>query len=281
MQQRQDPGETGTVPAAPANDSLPPAAFWGRSTAVPTGLSIVEIIERGTLDARTAALAWLTLERHGSLLVAALPQGAGKTTVLSALLELLPPSARQVHLAGMAETFAFVGGTRPHETLLLAAELSSHLPVYLWGAPALRAFELVADGYALAGTLHADSADAAMTLLRDEGGIPAAHLEHLALILVISVTGDGDEITGRRVTGAYRPIPGTAGPATAALVEWDAVGERWEHHHAAEAEAAGSGLDQRTTFLDDLVTRGIREASAIRAAVEAHDINIKKNGDRP
>jgi len=259
---------------------VPAAAFWGRSTEVPAGLSIVQIIERGTIDTRTAALAWLTLERHGSLLVAALPQRAGKTTVLSALLDLLPPSVHQVHLAGMAETFAFVDGTTPAKTLLLAAELSSHLPVYLWGAPALRAFELVAEGYALAGTLHADSADAAMSLLRDEGGIPAAHLQHLDLILVIGVTGEGEQITGRRVTGAYRTVPGTAGPATAALVEWNAAGQRWQHHRVAEEEAAGSGLDRRIAFLDDLVARGVREISAIRAAAaEAH--TTEKNGDRP
>ena len=246
----------------------------------PAGLSIVQLIESGTVDARTAALVWLTLERHGSVLVAALPQQAGKSTVLGALLDLLPPSGACVHLAGTAETFAFLRETTPRDTLLLANELSSHLPIYLWGAQAIRTFAAVADGYAIAGTLHADSAGDAIALLRDECGIPAAQLARIDLIVVIQVTAEGEQITERRVAGVYRTLPGTAGPDTAPLVTWDPTTARWEHDGGAETALAGPDLDARATLLTDLARRGIRANSAVHAALaEFH--TSKMNGVRP
>jgi len=256
-----------------------PPAFWGRTADTPAGLSIVELIESGDLDARTAALAWLTLERHGSVLIAALPQRAGKTTLLGALLDLLPPSQARVHLAGGAETFAFLGTTEPKRTLLVANELSSHLPVYLWGAQAIRAFAAVANGYAITGTLHADSAEGAIALLRDDCGIPAAQLARIGLIVVIAVVGEGERITARRVAGAYRTLPRTAGPGTKPLVEWDPATERWRHEPDDESALAGPQLDPRAAFLTDLARRGIRGSAAVRAAVA--DFHLEhKNGDR-
>jgi len=271
------------VPAAEIEAPSAPPTFWGRTANAPAGLSIVQIIASGTLDARTAALAWLSLEQHRSVLVAALPQGAGKTTLLGALLNLLAPSHR-VHLAGTAETFAFLadttGDTTPGDTLLLANELSSHLPIYLWGTQARRAFDAVANGYAIAGTLHADSADDAMTLLRDECGIPPSHLARIDLIIVIHITTEGERIIERRVSGAYRTLPGTAGPNTAPLVEWDPAAGGWRHDTAAEAALAGTDLDTRAAFLTDLVRRGIRDNAAVHAAVS--DLRAaQKNGVRP
>lgn len=279
MQQRRDPARAGSVPAPEVEAPSNPPNFWGRTADAPAGLSIVQIIKSGTLDARTAALAWLSLEQHRSVLVAALPQRAGKTTVLGALLDLLAPSPR-VHLAGAAETFAFLGDTTPGDTLLLANEISSHLPIYLWGAQALRAFDAVAAGYTIAGTLHADSADDAMALLRDDCGIPAAHLARIDLIIVIRVTTAGERITERRVSGVYRTLPGTAGPDTAPLVEWDPAAGCWHHDTHAEAALGGTDLDTRAAFLTDLVRRGIRSHAAVRTAVsELHA--AQKNGARP
>lgn len=264
MQQRPDPGAAGSVPAASAPAPAPPASFWGRTADAPTGLSIIQLIERGLLDARTAARAWQTLERHGSVLVAALPQRAGKTTLLSALLDLLAPTQRLVYLAGLSETFDFVRDGTPETTLLVANELSSHLPVYLWGDPAKRTFTLVAGGYAIAATLHADSADDAIALLRDECGIPTAQLARIDLIIVITVVGEGDQISERRVSGVF---------------EQDADTGRWRH--AADAGGAtAADLDARTAFLTDLAARGIRANGAVRAAAASRH-SVEQNGERP
>lgn len=264
MQQRPDPGTAGSGTTASAPAHAPPPTFWGRTADAPTGLSVIQLIERGLLDARTAARAWQTLERHGSVLVAAMPQRAGKTTLLSALLDLLAPTQRLVYLAGMSETFDFVGEGTPGNTVLVANELSSHLPVYLWGEPAKRTFALVAGGYAIAATLHADSADDAIALLRDDCGIPAEELARIDLIIVIKVVGEGDQISDRRVSGVF---------------EWHSGTGRWRHA-TDTGGATAADLDARSAFLTDLAARGIRANVAVRAAAaERH--SVEQNGERP
>ncbi len=111
-------------------------------------------LRAGTLDAELAAQLWLLVEARVPIVVAALAQGVGKSTLLHALLDFLPPDVRVVELAGETETFAWLpqatelgwpGVARPtpgtdpvraETTVLLAAELSDHLPAYTWGAAA-------------------------------------------------------------------------------------------------------------------------------------------------
>jgi flagellar protein FlaI len=76
-------------------------------------LSIVELIRRGTLDAELAALLWLLVEARLPVIVGATPQRAGKTTLLVALLDFLPPGAQVVTLGGFEETFDWLPEARP------------------------------------------------------------------------------------------------------------------------------------------------------------------------
>src|SRR5258706_13061973 len=93
------------------------------------------------------------------MLIAAEQPHSGKTTTLTALLDFLPNATRRVFIRGWAETFDFLGQTRPEATLLLANELSSHLPVYLWGPKAVPVFQALGRGYPLGSPLPADSCD--------------------------------------------------------------------------------------------------------------------------
>ena len=129
-------------------------AHWG-PTAAP--LSLLQLVEAGSLDLRLASLLWLVLEWHGSLIVAAGPSLAGKTTTLTALLSLLPPDIGAVYTRGEGEGFAFWGETDPRHTIVLVNEISSHLPSYLWGPSVARLFAAVQQGYAFLATMHAGS----------------------------------------------------------------------------------------------------------------------------
>src|SRR5947209_5984926 len=121
-------------------------------------MSVSEILDAGNMDTRTAALCGMVLEAHGSLLIAAEQPHSGKTTTLTALLDFLPNRVRRIFIRGWVETFDYLAQTKPTDTILLGNELSSHLPVYLWGPKAVRVFETLRRGYALGSTLHADSA---------------------------------------------------------------------------------------------------------------------------
>ena len=231
-------------------DYATPVAWWGWSWEPPVPMSVTELVAAGDLDARTAALAWLVLAGHGSLIVAAEQPHSGKTTTLTALLDLLPARYGRVYLRGLGEKFEFLDRARPASTLLLANGLSSHLPVYLWGPKAVRAFRALREGYAFASTLHADSADEAIGQLRDELGVDPGDLARVDLLVLMRE---------RRVTSVHR----LSGPAATPLVTAD-----WRHDRPAEAAlvaerngwsvaAAERAIGSRADRITDLARRGV------------------------
>ena len=63
-------------------------------------LTMVDLIRDGTLSVPMAAYALRAMERGASLLTAARPGGAGKTTLMASILHLLPPGVRIVTVDG-------------------------------------------------------------------------------------------------------------------------------------------------------------------------------------
>ena len=64
-----------------------PESWWGwHGYNHPEAMSITEILRAGTMPPRLAAALWLAMERGLSVILAADPPGAGKTTILTALL---------------------------------------------------------------------------------------------------------------------------------------------------------------------------------------------------
>jgi len=247
-------------------------------------MSVTELLDAGNFDARTAALAWMVLESHGSLLIAAEQPHSGKTTTLTAFLDFLPADVRRVFIRGWSETFDYLGQTLPERTLLLANELSSHLPVYLWGPKAVRVFRSLRRGYALASTLHADSAEEAVTQLTDELGVARADVARVELLAVMRMYGTSRGGIARRLVSLHRVrdlVP---------LVDWDGPTDTHRHHDAAQLELLcelvqrsldprsgtaaprlldelRANLERRTDFLEALVARGVRDIPSARAAL--------------
>lgn len=258
-------------PLSPRDYDMP-VGWWGWNWEPPVPMSVSELLEAGNFDARTAAIAWMVLESHGSLLIAAEQPHSGKTTTLTAFLDFLPSGTRRVFIRGWSETFDYLEQTRPERTILLANELSSHLPVYLWGPKAVRVFRSLRDGYALGSTLHADSAEEAVEQLTEELGVARADLAAVDLLAVMRVYGTSRGGLARRLVSLHR----TAGLVP--LVEWDRGTDTHRHDESAELELLCSrvrrplddiraDLAERTAFLEDLVARGIDAIPAVRAAI--------------
>ncbi len=258
-----------------------PIGWWGWNWEPPIPLSITQLLAAGNLDERTAALCWLALASHGSMLIAAEEPHSGKTTTLTALLDLLPRDARWIFVRGWAETFDYLHQTDPARTLLLANELSSHLPVYLWGPKAVETFRTLRRGYALAATLHADSAEEAVAQLTDELGVDPADLARIDLLLVMRMyrVGSAYGAIARRVVSVHRVVPGLDGEARLVpLVEWDRDADTWRHDENAELEllclrrggpldALAADLERRASFLHATRERGILGIPDVRRAV--------------
>jgi hypothetical protein len=265
-------------PLSPRDYDMP-VGWWGWNWEPPIPMSVTELLEARNMDARTAAFCGMVLEAHGSILIAAEQPHSGKTTTLTALLDFLPNDVRRVFLRGWVETFDYLKQTAPERTILLGNELSSHLPVYLWGPKAVRVFETLRRGYAIGSTLHADSADEAIAQLTGELGVAPADLAKVDLLMVMRVYATPRGEYARRVVSLHRVTPrnGT-GPRLLPLVEHREARDEHDHHEDAELEllasrrgedvdAAAAELERRTAFLCQLLLERRRDIPDVRAAL--------------
>jgi hypothetical protein len=280
-----------------------------RSWPVAPRRSIVELIADGVLDAELAALAWLLIEARLPVVVGALARGVGKTTLLEALLDFLPPSVRRIDLVGAAEDFAWLPGAAslgwpsasatvadtppitPTSAYLVAAELSEHLPVYTWGAAARTLVRAASIGYGIAATIHADRLEDVHDELRARPvGLTDDELSYLGLILIVRAWREPDGTVVRRVVAAHyaRPVGRDEQGhiqrlPPAVIAARDEGSDTLEHFAwgvmpelAIRLGRKAGDLEreqaERGEALDDLVKRGSLEVPTLRAMVAARGV---------
>jgi hypothetical protein len=154
---------------------------------IDNNFSILDIVKFGTIDFKLAGLLWLLMEHRASVMVAAGPIWAGKTTLLHALLDFLPPGIEQVSLRGYEEDFRSLGNDKPENTYLVTEEISNHSYEYLWGYQVAKAFELLPKGYALGGTIHARNIREVASIL-NALGVPLPLIAGLGVVITLQVT---------------------------------------------------------------------------------------------
>jgi hypothetical protein len=276
-----------------ARDYDVPVGWWGWNWEPPVPMSITEIVQAGNMDARTAALVGMVIEAHGSLLIAAEHPHSGKTTTLTALLDYLPVTTRRIFVRGWSETFDYLAQTRPRETILLVNELSSHLPVYLWGPKAVRLFSTLRSGYALGSTLHADSADEAVAQLTGELGVLPDDLARVHLLMVMRIYATSRGGHARRVVSLHALSVRQGRVELRPLVTHDTDGDTHSHETEAEAEVLGrlrgadsaeaaEELARRTERIEHLLREGTLDIPGVRAALAAdrgERVSIGLRGD--
>jgi hypothetical protein len=278
-----------------------------RASVAPPHRSIVELIVGGVLDAELAALAWLLVEARIPIVVAGLERGAGKTTVLEALLDFLPSTARRVDLVGASEDFAWLpeadalGWTRtapyepvaipvaPASAVLVAAEISEHLPIYTWGRAARTLIRAASLGYGIAATLHAGRLEEVHDLLRTRAvGLTDDELTYLGLILVVRADRGPDGHVRRRIVAAHyaRPVGRDEHGHTqrlppAILAARDVAGDRLDHFAwgvmpelAIRLGRKAGDLEreqaERAALLAGLAAERAVDLDTVRAAIAAH-----------
>jgi flagellar protein FlaI len=261
-----------------------PVSWWGwHGWNHPEPLSIVEILERGTMPAELAAVFWLAMERGASLIVGADPPSSGKTTILTALLTFMPPRTRAYFTRGWGETFDLPSLDERRATYILVNEISDDLPVYSWGPYVARIFELMAEGYSLGSTMHADTTEEVIEQLEGEG-VPRSNIAHLTFIATLSVGYDGGHAV-RRVNDVTLLAPGARPDElrTTPIAAWNAGDSSFSVLESAtqRAELArrlgiaedrlGEELSRRAAFLEDLRRRGVGDIAAVDRAVAAYD----------
>jgi len=121
-------------------------------------LSVVDLIEAGTLSVELAGYFMARVARGASFFTAAMPGGAGKSTVLANLLCLLPPGERIVSTSSDRIVHDALRQADLSGTCFLAHEIGSgHWYGYIWGSTVADFVALKRKGARLASCLHADT----------------------------------------------------------------------------------------------------------------------------
>jgi len=217
-------------------------------------LSILDLLDAGTLDIDVAAYLMARVSRGVSFMVGASPGGAGKTTVMCALLNLVPATVELV-----AATPAAVRGvdSGPKRCYVCHEIGAGPYFAYLWGGD-LRAYcALPTKGHMLATNLHADDLDEAHAQVCLDNGVPSAHFNRFELLVFLRVK--------RGVTGTRRLVEKVY-----------AIGDSGSHEVAFDARDGyercllGAGtewLAQCRGFLESLLPTNVRTVEDVRAAV--------------
>ena len=218
-----------------------PSSWWGGPGRDENRLTILDLIRNDTLDVDTAALLWLLIDAKKSIVVAAVPQLAGKTTLLTALLDLVPPRYEKVFTRGRDEDFSWVPRTTPVNTYVFVPELSDHTPAYLWGDGLKRLFGELERGYSMGATIHADTPEQVLATL--EGPPIFIHRELLAnLHAVVTLRLD---ITFGEMTRRLKQVAIQApdrSPPLVTLASRDPQTDALRHNDTSDARAALSEL---------------------------------------
>jgi hypothetical protein len=258
-------------------------------------LSVAQLIASGSLDARTAALLWLLVEKHQSLIVSGPTDptpGVGKTTTLNALLEFLPGGSTLVYTAGMYEDFSFKEQVTPETTCVLANEVSDHLRIYMWGRVARALLRMPEEGYVVATSCHADTIDDVLNMLLSDLRLTTADVRRLGVIVNIGLVGRIWP-PKRRFLSVYFADPdenadspsassshGDAPPNLLCLASWDPTTDtqvcatdetltRLASALGMERAAFDEALARRAAILDEQAQGRGSSPRVFRAAVEA------------
>lgn len=169
-----------------------PFHWWGPPWAPPNPMSLADLIEQGVIRPEQAAQLTDHVRQGGSVVVAALRSGTGKSTLAHAIMAAIEPERSRIYIRGTYEPFDWVPSSRPDQTTLLVNEISDHLPVYCWDRCAKRVLSLARRGYQVVATLHADSPASFLALLRaPEIGAGEDEIVALDVVVFLDITASG------------------------------------------------------------------------------------------
>jgi len=165
-------------------------------------LSIVDLIEAGTMTRDMAAYSLAAIGNGASFMVGALPGGAGKTTVMGALLTFVPAGVRLVPADGVDAIERGLGEPVP-KCCYVCHELGrGPYYAYLWGHALRRYFDLPGGGHIIATNLHADTYTQAHEQVCVENRVPRRDFARMNLLYFLSVDGGGRNAK-RRVSAIW------------------------------------------------------------------------------
>jgi hypothetical protein len=223
-------------------------------------LSLVDLVLAGTVSPELAAVLAAKVHGGASFLTGAVPGGAGKTTVLAALLGALPAAEPVITVGGPDDLLGCPEGP----ACLLAHEIN-YAPYlgYLWGADARAYFARRPEGKRVVSCMHADDIEEMRAMLEGPPNeVPPEHFRLVDLLLFLRVVrADGG--LARRVALVYEAREGG-----------HVLTHRWDQATDSHQQVRPSSVDPVTeaaalACITRLAAEGVREWERVRAALLA------------
>ena len=206
-------------------------------------LSVVDLVEAGTFSPTQAAWLAARVLEGGSWLVGARPGGAGKTTVMAALLALVPRGAVVRLTANEGDWQEARRGE-----YVVSYELSpGSYDAYIWGEDVRRLARLGGSGRRIVSNLHADTLEEAREQVVGQCGATEEEFRAFGLFLPL----------------ALRASRSGAVPVLERILQ--ARDGRWVSIEG-DPSPAGSWEPAIAGFLDRCLAQGLREVEKVRAA---------------
>ena len=225
-------------------------------------LSIVDLIEAGTVTRDLAAYLLAAIGAGASFMVGALMGGAGKTTVMGALLNFVPRDV-QLAPADSTQTVEQGMGDRTRRCYVCYEIGAGAYYSYLWGKPLRRYFDLPGAGHMLATNLHADTIAEAQKQVCGQNSVPPAKFRGMNVILFLAVN--------RQPGGVVRRIASV----------WESDGSR-DHIQVLGGKTPGFSITSSSLVsieafqaagktIDGLMASGARSIQEVRTFLNAPD----------
>lgn len=195
------------------------------------------------MDGHLPALLWTIAEEKRSFVSAARPQNAGKSTVLSAMLEHVPEGTPIHALNGEIDEMNDFGKS-PDGGYLEVGEISDQSPVrYIWGEPVRVLFKTLNTGFSLATTMHADGIGDVFRRICVDNEISDADASNIQFVVHILRFGEDDESYWRRVDSVHE-ITGVkdGAPVASELFSWDEKSDSFIASNPVTRLSASSAL---------------------------------------
>jgi hypothetical protein len=165
-------------------------------------LSLVDLIQAGSMNAAMGAYLAVMMQQGSSLLVGAIPGGAGKTAVMVACLNFVPID---IDIKVVTE-FGNKSDPNPgsQSSCYLAHEIGAGAYyAYVWGTQARIFFELQNMGHTIASNLHADTLDQLRNQLCVQNRIQPSLVDAVQLKLFLRMHRNSLGYTERWVSHIY------------------------------------------------------------------------------
>lgn len=224
-------------------------------------LSIFDLIDAKTVDPDLAAFLMARISKGKSCMVGAVPGGAGKTTVMCALVNLAPADVEFV--AAVPAAVSSAGGPPGRKCYICHEIGSGPYYAYLWGAELREYCGLYQKGHMLATNLHADDIDEARDQVCCTNGVDEISFNGFNVLVFLRMTGGF-----RRVERVVEKVYVSDGTNPHVLVYDRATGL----HRSASPDL--SDIDDRweekcREFLDGHIEDGTRTIEQTRRTVTA------------